>query len=391
MIKSEGLEAVRTIKERFPDKMVVADMKIMDAGRIEVEAAAKSGAGLIGVLGAASDETIRECVEAAENVGGKVIVDMINVPNPGERASRAEALGAHFVGIHTPIDVQMSGGEPFSDLREVRSRVALPIAVAGGINSETAALAIENGADIVVVGGAITKAADAAEAARTIKEAIENLKVIETDLYRRVGAEDIVKILQKTSTPNISDALHRMGQLEGILPVSTGLKMLGKAFTVRTYPGDWAKPVEAIDLASPGDVIVIDAGGVGPAVWGELATHSAIRKGIAGVVIDGAIRDTPEIKALNFPAFAKIVTPAAGEPKGLGETGVTVKVGGAVVREGDWIVGDDDGVVVLPKEKAVEYANRAMDVLERENRLRKEIDEGRTLSEITHLLKWEKK
>lgn len=391
LIKSEGLEAVRSLRARFPGRTIVADMKIMDAGRIEVEAAAKSGAGIIGVLGAASDETIRECVEAAENVGAKIIVDMINVADPAERAKRAEELGAHFIGIHTSIDVQMSGGKPFEDLKKVRLATSLPIAVAGGINSETAALAVENGANIVIVGGAISKAVDAAVAAKAIKDAIKQMKVIETDLFRRTGAEEVAGLLRKLSTPNISDALHRAGQMDAILPIAHGTKLVGTAITVRTYPGDWAKPVEAIDLAKPGDVIVIDAGGVGPAVWGELATHSALKKGIAGIVVDGAVRDTPEIRSMGFAAFARLVTPAAGEPKGLGETGVTVRVGGVRVREGDWLVGDDDGVVVLPKEKAVEYANRAMDVLEKENRLRKEIEEGRTLSEVSHLLKWEKR
>jgi 3-hexulose-6-phosphate synthase/6-phospho-3-hexuloisomerase len=160
---------------------------------------------------------------------------------------------------------------------------------------------------------------------------------------------------------------------------------------VRTYPGDWAKAVEAIDAAAEGQVIVIDAGGVGPAIWGELATHGAIQKKLAGVVIYGAIRDTGEIRKLNFPAFSKIISPAAGEPKGFGEIGVPVDMSGVKVFTGDYIVGDDDGVVVIPAQKVTEITNRAMNVLEAENRLRKEIDEGSTLAKVAELLKWEKK
>jgi 3-hexulose-6-phosphate synthase/6-phospho-3-hexuloisomerase len=109
------------------------------------------------------------------------------------------------------------------------------------------------------------------------------------------------------------------------------------------------------------------------------------------VVIDGAIRDTGDIINLRFPAFSRLVTPNAGEPKGFGEIGVPVKIGGQRVETGDWLLGDDDGVTVLPQKLAVEYANRAMDVLERENRIRAEIKEGRTLAEVTDLLRWEKK
>lgn len=160
---------------------------------------------------------------------------------------------------------------------------------------------------------------------------------------------------------------------------------------VRTYPGDWAKPVEAIDEAEPGDVLVIDAGGVAPAVWGELATNSAIQRGVAGAVIYGAARDSGDIRDLGFPLFCSLVTPTAGEPKGFGEIGVPVRIAGVRISPGDWIIADDDGVCIIAKEKAVEYTNRAMDVLERENRLRKEICAGSTLSQVAYLLRWEKR
>jgi 3-hexulose-6-phosphate synthase/6-phospho-3-hexuloisomerase len=166
--------------------------------------------------------------------------------------------------------------------------------------------------------------------------------------------------------------------------------MAGPAWTVRTYPGDWAKPVEAIEAAPPGSVIVIDAGGVPPAVWGELASESCLQRGIAGVVIDGAIRDVDDIRRMKFPAFARLATPAAGEPRGFGEMGVAVKAGGLEVVPGDWIVGDDTGVVRVPRAKAVEVANRAMHVLEAENRIREEIRRHSTLSQVIELAKWEK-
>jgi 3-hexulose-6-phosphate synthase/6-phospho-3-hexuloisomerase len=157
-------------------------------------------------------------------------------------------------------------------------------------------------------------------------------------------------------------------------------------------PGDWSKPVLAIDQAKPGDVLVIDAGGRPPAVWGELATQSAIVNKLAGAVIDGAVRDTMDIRRLEFPIFSRSVSANAGEPKGLGEIGQPIFLSGQRIMTGDWILADDDGVVVLPKARAVEMANRAQDVLEKENRLRDEITSGRSsLGKVAELLRWEKK
>ena len=391
LIKSEGLEAVRKLREEFPKHTIVADMKVMDAGRTEVEAAAKAGANIVDVLGAASLSTIAECIEAARNYGCRIIVDMIEVEDIVSRAKAVEKLGANFIAVHTAIDEQMQGKNPFARLKKVAQAVKIPVAAAGGINSETVSRALKSGASIVIVGGAITKASSASAAARTIKKAMSKGISIKTDLYKRVGLDDILTILIKVSTANVSDALHRGGVLEGIRPVTKGLRLLGRAVTVRTYPGDWAKTVEAIDIAKRGEVIVIDAGGVGPAVWGELATESAARKKLGGVVIDGAIRDVAEIEKLKFPAFSRIITPQAGEPKGFGEINIPIKAGGVIIEPGDFILGDDDGVTAIPAQKAVEFANRAMDVLEKENRIRKEIKEGGTLSQVMELLKWEKK
>jgi len=392
LIKSEGLESVRALRREFPHHTIVADMKTMDAGRAEMEAAAKAGANVAVVMAVASDATIEECVNAGNNFGIQVAADLLRVPNPVERAKELEGMGVSYLGIHTAIDEQMRGEDPFEVLRAVAVAVSIPVAVAGGINSETAAEAVEAGARIVIVGGAVIKSADARKATAEIKRTITEGVKISTELYKRVTEEGVRDILLKTTTADISHANHNMPGLDGIRPVVLGVKMVGRAVTVRTYPGDFAKPVEAVDVAEEGDVIVVDCGGVGPAVWGELATNSAMLKGLSGVVIEGAIRDTREIRKLKFPAFARSIVPHAGEPKGFGEIGVPVTISGVRIKPGDWIVGDDDGVVVLPKESAVEFANRAMDCLEAENRILEEIKSGKSsLGRVLELIKWEKK
>jgi 3-hexulose-6-phosphate synthase/6-phospho-3-hexuloisomerase len=178
--------------------------------------------------------------------------------------------------------------------------------------------------------------------------------------------------------------------MEGIRKLTGSGRVVGRAVTVRAYPGDWSKPVEAIDIAQKGDIIVIDAGGTGKAVWGELASQSCKVKGVVAVVIDGFARDIEDTEKIKFPVFACGARPAAGEPKGFGEINVPITCGGVDVKPGDFIVCDSDGVVVVPKEEAVEIANRAQDISERENRVREEIKEGSTLSKVLSLKKWEK-
>ena len=390
LIKSEGMEVVRQLKKSFPGTTIVADLKTMDTGAFEVEIAAKAGADVVTVMGVTDDATILEAVKAARRYGAKIMVDLMRVPDKAARAKELQKLGVDYLNMHVSIDEQMIARTPLEELKGVASATSLPIAVAGGLNSETVAQAAAAGASILIVGGAIIKAEKVSEATRTIKKAIGSRKAIPTGAFRKYAEADVREAFRKVSTPNLADAMQRRGVMTGLVPrIKHGTKLVGRAVTVKTADGDWAKPVEAIDRAKPGDVIVIDVGGGPTAVWGELASNSCLVKGVEGVVIDGAVRDLDTILELNFPCFSRHVAPHAGEPKGLGEIGSEIECGGQKVHAGDWIVGDESGILVVPQDQALEMANRAVDVLERENRIREEIKRGGTLSSVLELEKWE--
>jgi len=227
LIKSVGLDAVRRLKERFPQLTIVADLKIMDAGRIEVEYAAKAGAGVVTVLGAASDATIAECVESAREYGVKVAGDLINIADPLTRARELQALGVDYIDVHTPIDVQMQGRFPFEHLQAIAGAVDTPLCVAGGITSETAAMAVAHGARVVIVGGAITKAVDAVAATRAIRAALDTGIAVATTLYRRATQDTIREILLQVSASNVSDAMRRGGRGPGHSPIGAGHEVRG--------------------------------------------------------------------------------------------------------------------------------------------------------------------
>lgn len=403
LIKSEGMNAVRTLKSVFPDNTIVADMKIADTGTLEVEMAAKAGADVVCVLASSDNSVIEEAVRAGNLYGVKIAADLLNVPNPLERSLELEKTGVDILIAHVGIDQQMKGMDALSLLREIAGKVSLPIGAAGGLDAVSAGEAVKAGASILLVGSSITKAADVRAAAAEIKKSaaaaygtLSDNAASKTAKTAKTAIKDVDKeiheIFMQVSAPNVTDAMHRKGAMSGLVSYCGNVKVAGRALVVRTIAGDWAKPVEAIDKAKKGEIIVIDNGGrTDVAPWGELATWSCVSKGVAGVVIDGAVRDIDGIKETGVAMFAKAVCPNAGEPKGFGEIGAEIVCCGQNVRNGDWIVADESGVVVVPKERAYEIARRALEIHKNEVRIRAEIKSGGTLSDLLELYKWEKK
>jgi len=390
LIKSEGMDIIRLLKKEFPDNPLVADMKTMDTGAFETEMAAKAGADVVCILAAADNSTITDALRSGKKYGTKIMADLIGVTDKLTRAKEVEKLGVDFLCLHVGIDEQMQAKNPITLLSEVIKKTSIPVAVAGGLNSETAAEVVALGASIIIVGGAITKAKNVTKATQHIKQAITTKTALKTDLFKKYDNTELRQAFSLVSTPNISDAMHRSGVLKGIRPIKLGFHMVGTAVTVRTMDGDWAKPIQAIDQAEKNQVLVIDVNGGTTAIWGELATWSAKMKGLAGVVIDGAIRDLDDVIQMDFPLFCKHISANAGEPKGFGEIGAEITCGECTIHMEDWIIGDDSGVVVVPKEIAQEIANRALDIKEHENRIREEIKGGGSLGSVLKLRKWEK-
>lgn len=173
-------------------------------------------------------------------------------------------------------------------------------------------------------------------------------------------SKDIINGLSKYPTALLSDAMEKSQAMHSeIKPVVPIEKIAGPAITARTMVADYLTPVAAIDYAEPGDVLVIDVRAHrDTAIWGGLASTSCKSRGIAAVIIDGAIRDVAEIRKIQFPVFARAVTPNAGDCSVLGDINVPIQCGGVLVNPGDIVVADPDGVVIVP-------ANRAVQVLEK--------------------------
>ena len=173
-IKYNGLNLVRELRSRFPEQLILVDLKTMDAGEYEATPFYAAGADICTVLGVSGLATIGGVVKAAKAHNAEVQVDLINVPDKRECAVESAKLGAQIVGVHTGLDAQAAGQTPFADLQEIADLgLDVRISVAGGIKQATVQQVVDAGAHIIVVGAAIYGAPSPAEAAREIRELVD--------------------------------------------------------------------------------------------------------------------------------------------------------------------------------------------------------------------------
>ena len=190
----------------------------------------------------------------------------------------------------------------------------------------------------------------------------------------------LVERFKDMPVANIDDNMNRIAAVDtSIEPIGKG-QLLGTAFTVRVPQGDNLMFHAAMDLAKPGDVIMIDAGGfTDRAIFGELMATYCKSRGIKGIVCDGAIRDRGGLAAMeDFPVYAKSATPNGPYKNGPGEINVPVVIGGKVVHPGDIVVGDDDGVIIIDPAIADEIADATLAVEKKEADIMKHILEDGT-------------
>jgi len=191
--------------------------------------------------------------------------------------------------------------------------------------------------------------------------------MIRTDFPRLPKA--IIAGFQEFVTADVSDVLNRLYAMSGeIRNQSNDKKLLGPACTVKVYPGDNLMVHKALDIAKPGDVVVVDCGGATTsAVLGDLIASKALHRGIAGYVIDGCIRDLDEVRETGLPVYARGVTPFGPLHRGPGEINTPVCCGGVVVNPGDIVKADSTGITVVPRDHAAEVLERLQRNKQRES------------------------
>lgn len=198
---------------------------------------------------------------------------------------------------------------------------------------------------------------------------------IVTDVERVEAA--LVERLRGSPSSAVADVMGRFRFMDPGIRPRTGVPLCGPAITVNARPGDNLMVHKALEVAEPGDVVVVSTNGnVTSAVFGELMCHAAVAVELEGLVVDGAIRDVEDLRALGFPAYSRAVCPGGCDKDGPGEINVPISCGSVAVLPGDLVVGDGDGVAVVPRTLAERVADGVEAKLEGEARRIEEIRGG---------------
>jgi RraA family protein len=194
---------------------------------------------------------------------------------------------------------------------------------------------------------------------------------------RKVAADWVARY-RDIPVANVSDSMHRMTAGGSRLrPMHRQGVLAGPALTVKARPGDNLMLHYALDIAEPGDVIVVDAGGdLSNALIGEMMVAYAVKRGVAGIVINGAIRDAANIGAGDFPLFAAGISHRGPYKDGPGEINVPIAIDGMVIEPGDLVIGDDDGLLCVPYDHVAEVYDRAAAKHAAEEKQMRQIAEG---------------
>jgi 4-hydroxy-4-methyl-2-oxoglutarate aldolase len=173
-------------------------------------------------------------------------------------------------------------------------------------------------------------------------------------------APSLLEAFKDLPTSTLSDAMGRHGALDAaIRPVYDNIRMVGCALTVLCFPGDNVMTHKALTMVTPGDVLIIDDGDYNTGCFGHKSALLARARGGAGVVVSGSVRDVAALRQDRFPTFARSISPRAPQKNTPGSINVPVQIGGIVVNPGDIVVGDDDGVVVVPLAMAEQILAKA--------------------------------
>jgi 3-hexulose-6-phosphate synthase / 6-phospho-3-hexuloisomerase len=259
-IKHNGIEIVKALRAKFPDKLILVDLKTMDAGEYEATPFYAAGADICTVLGVSGMATIAGVIKAAKAHNAEAQIDLINVVDKVACAIAAAKLGARIIGVHTGLDAQAAGQTPYADLQDItRLGLDVRVSVAGGINAATVHQVAETGAEIIVVGAAIYGAPSPADAARTIRRIADGKTT-----HRHMILDKVSSILSATNDAYYEQLTSMLDNANRIFVSGAGRSgLVGRFFAMRLvhsgYDTSMVGEVVTPSIKS-GDLLVVISG-----------------------------------------------------------------------------------------------------------------------------------
>ncbi len=259
-IKHNGVDIVKALRDKFPNKLILVDLKTMDAGEYEATPFYAAGADICTVLGVSGMATIAGVINAAKAHRAEAQIDLINVPDKLACAQAAAELGAHIIGVHTGLDAQAAGQTPFADLQAIAALgLKVRVSVAGGIKPSTVKQVVDAGADIIVVGAAIYGAASPADAAKQIRDIADGKATHQQMVIDKIGS-----VLSATDQANAHRLTRLLDKAQRIFVTGAGRSgLIAKFFAMRLMHSGYTVSVVG-EIVTPsikrGDLLIIISG-----------------------------------------------------------------------------------------------------------------------------------
>jgi len=194
--------------------------------------------------------------------------------------------------------------------------------------------------------------------------------------------KEFVNLLLSTPTPVVADAMDGSNVLEWLKPLVADVTVAGPIVTAQTNAADWGTVVNALEVASPGDVLFIDGSGSDTSLWGGLTSRAALWQGLAGTIVHGSCRDVSTIRKLAYPVWSKSISPRAGRPIGRGKVNVPLLIRGISIRPHDFVKAGTEGVIIIPSREHALIATNIIEIMQKERFLEGGLKAGKKFSEL---------
>lgn len=380
LLKNSGLNSVRILRDRFPEVFLIVDMKSTENVVEEVNAAATAGASCVTISGAIPLHLWERAIEAGKEKGVKVILDFRGLSEIGHKL----AQGVPEVDM---VFISLEGDEdkPFYSLQEIISLVGqTPLGITGLSSEEEVSQAISLGISTLIARFSDSSGKDCQEAVKNLQVVLANCEKAFPLNPVSVNEESLRKMLDNLMPADICDAVEHSVYLDRVYPIHKYTKLVGKVNTLKVWPGAHIEVLEFLLEVEPGSILVIDSGGQGSAVWGQVATEIALKRGLAGVVVYGSITDINKIRDRGFPCYTTALTSAVTSHRGMVLKNKPLQIGNVWIRPGDWLLGDDTGVVCLSASHLFSIIPKALALSEEKMKLVSQIEkaEEEELAEI---------